>query len=79
MKGRGEVRFVSFTKKDEAASSHTNDVNVVGTPKIEVINNKKWEEYTLDFDIKEADIYQLFICLNAADKLFIDDITLTKK
>lgn len=79
MKGRGEVRFVSFTKKDEAASSHTNDVNVVGTPKIEVINNKKWEEYTLDFDIKETDIYQLFICLNAADKLLIDDITLTKK
>ena len=78
-KAEAEKKGEKFTKKDEAAGSHTNDVNVVGTPKIEIINNKKWEAYTLDFDIKEADIYQLFICLNAADKLLIDDITLTKK
>ena len=79
MKGKGEMRFVSFTKKDENASSRTNDVNVAGTPKIETIDNKKWEAYTLNFDIKEADTYQLFICINAADKLLIDDVTLTKK
>lgn len=79
MKGKGDIRFISFTKKDENAGKRTNNVNVASISEIKTIDSPKWETHTLDFDIKETDSYQLFICFNAADKLLIDHIALSKE
>lgn len=78
LKGEGEIRYVSLTKKGEVAGSRNNDVNIVGAPKITGNDRGSWTPYTLTFDVKDSDSYQLFICVNQAKGLLIDDVSLTK-
>ena len=78
MKGKGDIRFISMHKKETNAAGKNSDTNIVGTPALGKIDNADWKEYTLDYDVTEADSYQLTICINAADKLLIDDVTIDK-
>lgn len=78
LKGSGEIRFIALHKKDTNAAGKNSSTNIAGTPAIGKADHKEWKEYTLDFDIVDADSYQLTICFNAADKLLIDDVSVNK-
>jgi|GEM_PF-6600998 len=78
LKGSGDIRFIALHKKDSNAAGKNSSSNIAGTPLIGKIDHKDWKEYTLDFDIIDADSYQLTICFNAANKLLFDDITISK-
>lgn len=78
LKGSGDIRFIALHKKDTNAAGKNSSTNVAGTPAVGKIDNKEWKEYTLDFDIIDADSYQLTICFNVADKLLIDDVSVNK-
>lgn len=76
LKGSADVRFISLHKKDSNAAAKNSSTNIAGAPAIGKIDNREWRKYTLDFDVIDADSYQLTICINAADKLLIDDVAL---
>ncbi len=78
LKGNGDIRFIALHKKDTNAAGKNSSTNIAGTPAIGKLDNKGWKEYTLDFDIIDADSYQLTICFNEADKLLIDDVEVVK-
>lgn len=78
LKGSGYIRFIALHKKDTNAAGKNSSTNIAGTPAIGKVENKDWKEYTLDFDIIDAESYQLTICFNAADKLLIDDVSVNK-
>ncbi|RWU03479.1 hypothetical protein [Pedobacter chitinilyticus] len=78
LKGSGDIRFIALHKKDTNAAGKNSSTNIAGAPAVGKVNNKEWKEYVLDFDIIDADSYQLTICFNAADKLLIDDVAVNK-
>lgn len=78
LKGSGDIRFIALHKKDSNAGGKNSSTNIVGTPAIGKVANKEWTEYTLDYDVVDADSYQLTICINAAEKLLIDDVEVDK-
>lgn len=78
LKGSGDIRFIALHKKDTNAAGKNSSTNIAGTPAVGKLDSKEWKEYTLDFDIIDADNYQLTICFNAADKLLIDDVAVSK-
>ncbi|WP_113663780.1 hypothetical protein [Pedobacter nanyangensis] len=78
LKGSGDIRFVALHKKDSNAAGKNSSSNIAGTPFIGKVEHQEWKEYILDFDIIDADSYQLTICFNAANKLLFDDITVIK-
>lgn len=78
LQGSGDIRFIALHKKDSNAAGKNSGTNVVGTPAIGKVANREWKEYDLDYDIIDADSYQLTICINAANKLLIDDVTVNK-
>src|SRR5690606_12449872 len=78
LKGSGDIRFISIHKKETNAAGRNSSANIVGAPALGKVDNKDWKEYTLDYDITEADSYQLTICINEAEKLLIDDIVIDK-
>lgn len=78
LKGSGDIRFIALHKKDTNAAGKNSSTNIAGTPAVGKLENKEWKEYTLDFDVIDADSYQLTICFNAADKLLIDDVAINK-
>lgn len=75
-KGKADIRFISLTKKGSDAGGKATDANLLGTPKLAEINARDWAPYSVTFDIAEAGDYQLFICLNSADKLRVDDVAM---
>jgi hypothetical protein len=79
LKGKGEIRFISLTRKGEDSGSRNNENNIVGIPAISDVNNSDWKPYTVTYDVKDAGAYQLFFCVNAAEKLLIDDVTIKVK
>lgn len=78
LKGSGDIRFIALHKKDTNAAGKNSSTNIAGTPVVGKFENKEWKEFTLDFDIIDTDSYQLTICFNAADKLLIDDVAVSK-
>ncbi len=78
MKGKADIRFVSLTQKGENAGGKDTNVNLVGTPVIGSVDNKEWATHSLNFNIKESSDYQIFICVNSADPLLIDDVAIEK-
>ncbi|MFN0291295.1 hypothetical protein [Pedobacter helvus] len=78
LKGVGDIRFIALHKKDTNAAGKNSSTNIAGTPAVRKIDNKEWTAYTLDFDILDADSYQLTFCFNAAEKLLIDDVSVNK-
>ncbi len=79
LKGKGDIRFVSLTKRYKEATSKDDEINVVGKPQISNFDSKTWMKFQLDFNISKPDNYQLYICVNSAEQLLIDDITLSKE
>lgn len=76
LKGRGEIRFISLHREGEDASGKDSDVNMVGTPSINKINNKSWAKKEVLFEVKQRGSYRVTICINQAEALLIDDLSL---
>jgi len=80
-KGKGEVRFISLTKKGETASSKESVHNIVGTPSIGKVDTAEWTAYKLKFEITQKDLYQLTFAINSGSvkvPFLLDNVSIIK-
>jgi len=75
-KGNAEIRFITLTKKGGESGGKDSDTNIVGSPSIGEVSASEWTSYTVDFDVKNAADYQMFICVNSAEGFLIDDVSM---
>lgn len=81
VKGKGEFRYITLTKRNEKTGSNNTESNIVGAPAIGSVDTNEWEKRELLYTIADDGHYNLHIGINSASKeqpLLIDDITIEK-
>lgn len=79
VKGKGEFRYITLTKRNENTGSSNTSSNIVGAPAIGNVDTNEWKNYELFFTIADTGNYNLHIGINSASKerpLLIDEITI---